>query len=125
AWATISPRRSKTPADRSPASRTIDVKDVRCSAVACSLTTPMSRFQQTSRVTGSNVMARSPGRASWLDHQRPASIDAASTAGPDDRGRLALFHDGRPRQLGAGLERVAVVHRCVDVAIRLGEPRPS
>ena len=53
ACATMKPRRSKTPAERSPASRTIDVNDVRWSAAACSLTTPISRFQQMSSVTGS------------------------------------------------------------------------
>ena len=45
AWATMKPRRSKTPAERSPASRTMEVKEVRTSAAACSLTTPMSRLQ--------------------------------------------------------------------------------
>ena len=45
AWAIILPRASKTPADRSPASRTIEVKLVRISAAACSLTTETSRFQ--------------------------------------------------------------------------------
>ncbi len=54
AWATMKPRRSKTPADRSPASRTMDVKEVRTSAAACSLTTPTRRFQQMSSVTGSS-----------------------------------------------------------------------
>jgi len=57
ACATIQPRRSKTPADRSPASRTMDVKDVRISAAACSFTTPISRFQQMSRVIGSNSIS--------------------------------------------------------------------
>ena len=53
ACAIMKPRRSKTPAERSPASRTIDVNDVRISAAACSLTTPIRRCQQMSRVTGS------------------------------------------------------------------------
>src|SRR5215475_4194021 len=53
ACATMKPRRSKTPAERSPASRTMEVNDVRWSAAACSFTTPMSRLQQTSRVMGS------------------------------------------------------------------------
>ena len=50
AWATMRPRRSKTPAERSPDSRTIDVKDDRMSAAACSLTVATSRFQRMSRV---------------------------------------------------------------------------
>ena len=53
ACATIQPLRSKTPAERSPASRTMEVKEVRMSAAACSLTTPISRFQQMSSVIGS------------------------------------------------------------------------
>ncbi len=58
ACATMKPRRSKTPAERSPASRTMEVNDVRMRAAACSLTTPISRLQQMSRVTGSMVIAR-------------------------------------------------------------------
>ena len=57
ACATMYPRLSKTPAERSPASRTIEVNDVRCSAAACSLTTPISRLQQISSVTGSSARA--------------------------------------------------------------------
>src|SRR6266849_8896722 len=123
AWATISPRRSKTPAERSPASRTIDVNEVRWSASACSLTTPMSRFQQTSSVTGSKFMARLTPRASRLDHQRETRVDAATSARADDRGRLALLDDGRSRELRAGRERVPVVDRRVHVRLGLGEPR--
>jgi hypothetical protein len=63
AWATIQPRRSKTPADRSPASRTMDVNEVRMRAAACSLTTPISRFQQMSRVMGS-ITRPPPARGS-------------------------------------------------------------
>src|SRR5260370_41591924 len=56
AWATKRLRRSKTPAERSPASRTMEVKEVRMSAAACSLTTPTSRLQQMSSVTGSSAL---------------------------------------------------------------------
>ncbi len=59
AWAIMLPRVSKTPADRSPDSRTTVVNDVRISAVACSLTTEIRRFQRTSRVIGSIVGADS------------------------------------------------------------------
>ena len=58
ACATMKPRRSKTPAERSPASRTMEVNDVRMRAAACSLTTPTSRLQQMSRVTGSIMSSR-------------------------------------------------------------------
>src|SRR6476620_3031380 len=56
AWAIMLPRRSKTPAERSPDSRTTVVKLVRIKAAACSLTTAISRFQRTSRVIGSMVV---------------------------------------------------------------------
>src|SRR2546422_11658141 len=52
AWATMKPQRSKTPAERSPASRTIEVKDVRWSAAACSLTTPTRRLPPIPREIG-------------------------------------------------------------------------
>src|SRR5215218_2868252 len=42
------PRMSNTPAERSPASRTIEVKLVRINAAACSLTTEIKRFHITS-----------------------------------------------------------------------------
>ena len=47
AWASMRACRSKTPADRSPHSRTIGLKAVRSSAWACSSTTEMSRFHIT------------------------------------------------------------------------------
>src|SRR6476620_7316513 len=56
AWAIMLPRRSKTPAERSPDSRTTVVNEVRIRAAACSLTTAISRFQRTSRVIGSMVV---------------------------------------------------------------------
>ena len=68
ACATMKPRRSKTPAERSPASRTIDVNEVRMSAAACSLTTPMRRLQQMSSVTGS--IAPPPARWPSLHGRR-------------------------------------------------------
>src|SRR3954468_13047391 len=56
AWAIMLPRRSKTPAERSPDSRTTVVNEVRIRAAACSLPTAVSRFQRTSRVIGSMVV---------------------------------------------------------------------
>src|SRR3954468_6601935 len=50
AWAIMLPRRAKTPAERSPDSRTTVVNEVRIRAAACSLTTAISLFQRTSRV---------------------------------------------------------------------------
>src|SRR5437667_38064 len=52
AWASIRPRTSNTAADKSPESRTMGVKEVRCSAAACSLVTVISRVHRISRVTG-------------------------------------------------------------------------
>src|SRR4029450_5667134 len=56
-WAIICPRVSKTPQARSCDSRTTVLKAVRISAACCSLATERSRFQRTSSVTGSRVVA--------------------------------------------------------------------
>ena len=45
AWASMAPRVSKTPADKSPASRTTVENAVRISVCACSSTMARSRFQ--------------------------------------------------------------------------------
>ena len=58
AWAIMRPRRSNTPADRSPASRTIEVNDVRINAAACSLTTLIRRFHSTSSTSWSMALFR-------------------------------------------------------------------
>jgi hypothetical protein len=71
ACAIMLPRVSKTPAERSPDSRTIVVNDVRMSAVACSLTTAISRFQITSSVIGSIIghsISPVADRASIIKH---------------------------------------------------------
>src|SRR5215211_5278602 len=60
AWATMRPRRSKRPAERSPASRTTLVKEVRIRARACSSTTETSRFQRTSSRIGSSFPCAMP-----------------------------------------------------------------
>ena len=44
AWASIRPLVSKTPAERSPASRTVVLKAVRSRVCACSSTTEIRRF---------------------------------------------------------------------------------
>ena len=49
AWAIIRPSVSNTPADRSPASRTLVLKAVRTRLRACSSTTEISRFHITCR----------------------------------------------------------------------------
>ena len=104
ACATIQPRRSKTPAERSPASRTMEVNDVRMSAAACSLTTPISRFQQMSRVIGSIT------RLPRLEDQGQAVVHADARAGAGHGGGLALLDDGGPGRAPRPVyERVAVV----------------
>jgi hypothetical protein len=53
ACASIQPRRRERPRKRSPASRTMEVKDVRCSAGRLLVHHADERFQQISSVTGS------------------------------------------------------------------------
>src|ERR1051325_6787131 len=60
------PLRSKTPAERSPHSRTIGENAVRISTCACSSTTPISRFHITWRSRRVGDFAR----ASMLEHLR-------------------------------------------------------
>src|SRR5688572_26968234 len=127
AWATMKPRLSKTPAERSPASRTMDVKDVRCRAAACSLTTPISRFQQISSVTGSSrLMASSGSRAcsgGVASRGRPARQQRMRRA----RGRARLRQEegrdeeGMPRQLDQA--HLALVAHPARPQARLLEPR--
>ena len=57
AWASMRPPRSKIPADRSPASRTVVEKAVRMSAWACSSTIEIMRFQMTWRRSSGPVAA--------------------------------------------------------------------
>ncbi len=67
AWASIFPWRSKTPAERSPDSRTMGLKAVRSKVWACSSTTARSRFhmiwrRMAERPLGVSVMMTSPFR---------------------------------------------------------------
>src|SRR4029453_3465736 len=80
ACATMKPRRSKTPADRSPAPRTMEANNVPMRAAAPPLTRPTTRLQQMSRVTGS-IMSF------------PLSVWPASCAAAGDHGGLAERHD--------------------------------
>src|SRR5215470_10996905 len=113
AWATMRPRRSKTPAERSPDSRTMDVNDERMSAAACSLTVATSRLQRMSRVIWSMGAPRPPG----LADRRHLHDHVRGVVDPNPRGRvdhdrgLSLLDDRRPLEHGAGAQRVAVVYR--------------
>jgi hypothetical protein len=77
AWATIHPRWSKMPAERSPASRTTLVKEVRIRARACSSTTETRRFQRTSRRIGSSGASLTTTSQSGSEQRRsaPALLD--------------------------------------------------
>ena len=63
AWATIRPCRSKTPAERSPDSRTMLVKAVRSRAWASCSTTLIRRLHATSTKTGSDARRFMPASA--------------------------------------------------------------
>ncbi len=79
AWATMRPRRSKRPAERSPASRTTLVKEVRIRARACSSTTETRRFQRTSSRIGSSEFR---AHLSHLTIRFRAPSISASESGP-------------------------------------------
>src|SRR5262245_57156295 len=94
-WAIIWPRVSKTPQARSCDSRTTVLKAVRINAACCSLATERSRFQSTSRVTGSiaDCAVTSLRRVGFvstdmrfldLHHQIALAVDRHRRAGTDD-----------------------------------------
>src|SRR5487761_171622 len=89
ACASIRPLASKTAAERSPDSRTTEVNEVLISAAACSLATPINRFQRISRLIGSIC--------SSIDFNPDIAmpVDRAAPADADDRRRLRLLQDGR------------------------------
>src|SRR4029079_15157560 len=106
---------SNTPADRSPASRTMEVKDVRCSAAACSLTTPINRFQQISSVTGSSVlMTSSRSHARLRGRLRPAREQRMRRAG--DGARLGQEQRGDEEGMAGELE---------ETPLAVGAPPPQ
>src|SRR3954447_1434362 len=117
--AIICPRVSKTPQARSCDSRTTVLKAVRISAACCSLATERSRFQSTSRVTGSRVVAviwsRSDVSAIMrsldLHSEIALIIDRNHGAGSDDGGGFTLLDDGGPNKRRARSQPVAVVDR--------------
>src|ERR1700676_3234438 len=93
AWATIRPRASNRPLARSPASRTIREKAIRCSALACSLTMPI-RFDQ-------RISSSMPSISVTPRLVRPGGGDAAdivhhrAPAWRQHDGGLALLDHGR------------------------------
>src|ERR1044072_1578254 len=113
AWASMRPSRSKTPADRSPHSRTIGLKAVRIKVCACSSTTAISRF---------HMICRSirPTLLDWLMlSSRLLAVHDDTAGGIDMRGKtgrnvgrgLVLSDDRRPRKDAARRQRLAAIDR--------------
>src|SRR5258705_13126952 len=115
--AIIRPLVSNTPQAKSWLSRTIVLKAVRMSASCCSLATESSRFQITSSATGSIPLLA----IGELHDDVQVLVHPAAPARADDQRRFALLQDRRPAEGRARRERVAVVHRRLDVAAALGE----
>src|SRR5579872_4250605 len=114
AWATIRPRASNRPLARSPASRTIGEKAIRCSALACSLTIPI-RFDQ--RISSSIPSISIAPISVAFGLVRPGGGDAADivhhrapTWRQDDSGLALLDHRRAVQALAAG-QAGAVVDR--------------
>src|SRR5215218_28366 len=114
-WARV----SKTPQARSCDSRTTVLNAVRISAACCSLATERSRFQSTSNVTGSRVVAVA-GLCSACDvsvvmrsldlHGHVSfGIDRNHRTWADDGGRFALLDDGGTGEGRTGSQPVAIV----------------
>src|SRR5438128_7095951 len=115
ACASIRPRTSYTPAERSPASRVIGPKAVLSSTCACSSTSAISRFQITWRCSASRMsfmvapnncgpdpeLIRGQDR-NCLQHQVPIARELHTPAFPHERRRLRL---GDHHRAGMPLER--------------------
>src|SRR5438876_886789 len=102
AWASMRPERSKTPAERSPHSRTIGLKAVRIRVCACSSTTAMRRFHMIWRSIWPmlfEVMAqlsfrvRAGGLPAFQD-DAPGAVDDGIEASRDESRCLVLGDDG-------------------------------
>ena len=114
AWASMRPSRSKTPAERSPHSRTIGLKAVRIRVCACSSTTAIRRF---------HMICRSirPTLLDWLIgySSRVLAVHDDTAGGIDVRGKtgrnigrgLVLGDDGRPGESTARRQRLAAIDR--------------
>src|SRR5215218_6575034 len=127
AWASMRPWRSKIPAERSPASRTIGLKAVRISVCACSSTTAISRFHMICRSIRPTLLdwlmtLSSPDSA--VHDDTTGRIDMRGETGRNIGRGLVLGHDrgsgegATRRQLLAAIDRhlggpttAAVEHR--------------
>ncbi len=144
ACASIRPCRSKMPADRSPASRTVVLKAVRIMVCACSSTTATSRFHMIWRwISASAAASLDSAACPWpwargtshplVGHQRASSkfdvaprVDAGLPARPDQRAGFILGDDRGTAQRGAPTERRTVEHRPVRTLRRGAVPhRPG
>src|SRR5215210_6334060 len=119
--AIIWPRVSKTPQARSCDSRTTVLKAVRISAACCSLATERSRFQRTSSVTGSRVVAVTGSacdvsavmRSLDLYCEISFAIDRDRRPRADDGRRFALLDDRGANERRPRSQPVAIVDRNV------------
>src|SRR5215213_11293845 len=133
--AIIWPRVSKTPQARSCDSRTTVLKAVRISAACCSLATERSRFQSTSSVTGSRLVAviwfsctcdvLAVMRSLDLHSEVALIIDRDRGTGANDGRRFALLDDGGAGERRAWSQPVAVVDRDVGHPATFGHVGPA
>src|SRR5215470_5886489 len=123
ACASMRPLRSKMPAERSPASRTMAENAVRNSVCACSSTTAMSRFHMIcssmSPIGLDMTLASLYGRLG-REHQGTARIDAHVEAGRRIGGSAFLDDEGRSRDRRPGLEVAPLKHRHADALAERG-----
>src|SRR5690349_644310 len=119
ACASMRPVRSKMPADKSPASRTIEEKAVRSSVCACSSTTAIRRFHMICSsmspigldIGGSSTRSRLGGQ-----HQGADRIDGYVEGGGGIGRRALLDEKGGTAERNPGREFGALVHRHLDAS---------
>ena len=115
ACASMRPRASNTPADRSPASRTTVVKEAWISAAACSSTMEISRLRSTSSVIGSirigSIMARLPEPLSERTSRQPPAPAATLQPGGTTVVDSASSMMAGPRAEKSAAQQMALVHR--------------
>src|SRR3984885_8115325 len=109
ACAIIRPCRSKIPADRSPASRTVVENAVRIMICACSSTTAIRRFHMIWRWICARALVSFDMLLNLRHFEISEPIDHGCPAGPDQGGGLVFGHDGWSRDAGPWREAGAIV----------------
>ena len=114
ACASIRPCGSKTPAERSPASRTIGENAVRSSTCACSSTTAISRFHMIWRCDIAAVLGLHSCACAALSRQdqRAAGIDDSPSNRAEHERRRALLGDDRRAREPAARRQSHPAHIC-------------